>query len=73
MESRKYQLTIRCSAASVPAQLIILINTKKVNFNISNKDLSELTVGDFYLKKGENKIKIWVKSNLLRMDWIKFN
>ncbi|MBK7562162.1 MAG: cellulase family glycosylhydrolase [Chitinophagaceae bacterium] len=73
LESRKYQLTIRCSAASVPAQLIILINTKKVNFNISNKDLSELTVGDFYLKKGENKIKIWVKSNLLRMDWIKFN
>ncbi|MBL0272968.1 MAG: cellulase family glycosylhydrolase [Chitinophagaceae bacterium] len=73
LESRKYQLTIRCSATVVPAQLIILINTKKVNFNISNKDLSELTVGNFYLKKGENKIKILVKSNLLRMDWIKFN
>jgi len=30
-------------------------------------------VGAVKLKKGENKIKILVKSNNLKLDWLKFN
>jgi hypothetical protein len=73
LENRKYHLTMRGSAALVPAQIIILINNKKIDFKISNKDLSEVIVGDFYLKKGSNKVKIMVKANQFKMDWIKFN
>ena len=71
--NRKYQLTMRAAAGNSPAQMIILINNKKVAFTVSNTELSEVTVGDFYLNKGANKVKIIVKSRLLKIDWIKFN
>ena len=73
LDNRKHQLTIRASSYAVPASLLIEINNKKVAFNVGTKDLSELTVGNFYLKKGDNKIKILVQSNTLKLDWIKFN
>ncbi|HEY8658584.1 MAG TPA: hypothetical protein VIL78_06080, partial [Hanamia sp.] len=73
LDNRKHQLTIRASSYTVPASLLIEINNKKVAFNVGTKDLSELTVGNFYLKKGDNKIKILVQSNTLKLDWIKFN
>lgn len=73
LENKKYSLIIRVSAAVAPAHLTILINNKKVNFKISNKDLSEVSIGDYYLKKGNNKVKIKVRSNFLKMDWIKFH
>jgi endoglucanase len=73
LDNRKHQLTIRASSFAVPASLLIEINNKKVVFNVGTKDLSELTVGNFYLKKGDNKIKILVQSNTLKLDWIKFN
>jgi len=73
LHNKKYQLMIRASAATGPAQLILLINNKKTAFTVSKKDLGELTVGDFYLNKGDNKIRILVKSNNLKLDWIKFN
>ena len=70
---KRHQLKVRASAGIVPAQLLIWINNKKIQLTISNTDLSEVTIGDYYLKKGENKIKIMVKSNSLNLDWIKFN
>ncbi|MNY34651.1 hypothetical protein D3C86_1690080 [compost metagenome] len=61
------------SANDFPTELEIWINNKKVNFTVSNKDFSEVTIGNFKLIKGENKIKILVKSNSLKLDWFKFN
>lgn len=73
LDNKKHQLTMSASANDLPAALEIWINNKKVNLTISNKDLSEVKVGNFKLKKGENKIKILVKSNSLKLDWFKFN
>jgi endoglucanase len=71
MESRKYHFAIRASAADVPANFTFWINNKKAGFKVINKNFSEVAVGDFYLKKGDNTIKILVKSNTLKLDWIK--
>jgi len=73
LDKKKHLLTMSASANILPTDLIIWINNKKVNFTVSNKNLSEVTIGTFKLKKGENKIKILVKSNSLKLDWFKFN
>jgi hypothetical protein len=73
LENKKYQLIMRTSAEVLPAKLILSINNKNVDFTVSNKDLSEVTVGDYYLNKGDNKIKILVESNILKLDWLRFS
>lgn len=69
LDSKKHQLTIRASAAA-PASLIIWLNNKKMNFKVSSKELNEVTIGSFSLRKGANTIKIYVSSNQLKLDWI---
>jgi len=71
-DNSKHQLSIRASASGDPVKLTIWINGKKVNFSVKKKDLSEVKVGDFVLKSGENKIKIEVSSNTLKLDWFRF-
>lgn len=71
-ENKKYKLTIRASALADPARIIIIVNDKEINFTIAKKEMSEVTVADFYLKKENNKVRILVKSNGLKLDWIKF-
>lgn len=72
LENRKYTMTIRASAKSEPSEILILINDKEVKFKITNKELIELPVGNFSLKKGDNQVKIKVKSNILKLDWFRF-
>ena len=72
LDNNKHQLSLRASANGEPAKLTIWINNKKVNFSVKKKDLSEVKVGDFDLKNGENKIKIEVRSNTLKLDWIQW-
>jgi endoglucanase len=71
LENRKYNLTIR-AAASGAAELVVLINDREVKFNVTARDLTEVTIGDFTMKKGENMVKILVKSNSLKLDWLWF-
>lgn len=72
LDNGRHHLTINASANGMPAGLIIWVNEKKINVTIINKEWSELVVGDFYLKKGRNKIKVMVQSNALKLDWMKF-
>jgi len=67
---RNYQFTIKAAADIVPARIIIELNDRKFDFTIINKDWTEVTVGDFYLGAGENNVKILVKSNAVKLDWI---
>jgi hypothetical protein len=67
--NKSHRLIIRASAAE-PANLTIWINNKKISFMVSSNELNELTVGDFFVKKGVNKIKMRVNANLLKLDWI---
>jgi len=71
-DSKKYQFTIKASAEIVPARLSIELNDKIIDFQIINKDWTEVTVDDFDLNQGTNKIKIFVRSNSLKLDWISF-
>jgi hypothetical protein len=73
LDNEKHQLTMNASTNALPASLQIWINNKKVNFTANHKVLSEVIIGNFKLLKGENKIKILVKSNSLKLDWLKFN
>lgn len=70
LDNRKYQLIVRGSTSAEPARLTMLINNKKIRFTVSNKEFTEIMLGDFYLKKGDNKIKILVNTNNLKLDWI---
>ncbi len=72
LEERNYQFSIKAAADIVPARIIIQINDQKFDFMIINKDWTEVTVGDFSLKAGENKVQIQVKSNAIKLDWICF-
>lgn len=73
LTAKKYMLTLRASAAAEPAQLTVIINSKKVNVDIINTEFSEVSIGDYKLKKGKNTIKILAKSNVVKVDWIKCN
>jgi hypothetical protein len=73
LDNKKHPLTLRASAGAAPAQLIIWINNKKVVFSVRSKDWSELAIGDYQLKKGDNKIKIQVKSKTLKLDWLRID
>ena len=70
---KKHQLTIRASAVVAPASLTIWINNKKTVVNVIGKELLEQATGNYKLNKGENKIKIQVKSGTLKLDWFRFN
>ena len=72
LADRNYQFTIKAAADIVPARIIIELNDRKFDFTIINKDWTEVTVGDFYLGAGENKVRILVKSNAVKLDWICF-
>jgi len=72
LDNNKHQLSIKSSANGEPVELTIWINSKKVNFSVKKKELSEVKVGNFDLKKGDNKVKILVKSNSLKLDWLRF-
>lgn len=71
-DNKKHKLSIRASAWKAPAKFMISINKKESEFVINGKDLFENVIGDFSLNKGDNTIKILVKSNTLNLDWIKF-
>jgi endoglucanase len=73
LTAKKYMLTLRASAAAEPVQLTVIINSKKVNVDIINTEFSEVSIGDYKLKKGKNTIKILAKSNVVKVDWIKCN
>ncbi len=69
----KYDLTLRASAATVPTELAVSINKKKVNVLVTSKEFNEIHIGIHKLKKGKNTIKIRAKSNVVKVDWIKCN
>ena len=73
LDDNRHQMSIRTSAPGKPAKITIRINDRKVLFSVSDTSLTEVKVGDFKLNKGENKIKIEVQSNMLKLDWIRFN
>ena len=63
---------MRASAVVKPAKLIIVINNKKVNIEISSSDFSEVITGDYKINKETNSVKILVRSGTVKLDWIKF-
>ena len=73
LDNKKHQLTMRASAGIVPAGVSIWINNKKADLVVKSKEPGELTIGGFNLKTGDNKIKILSTSDILILDWIRFD
>jgi endoglucanase len=72
LAERKYHFTLKASADMVPAIAEIQVNDKTIEFQIINKDFTEVTVDEFDLKQGKNLVKIKAKSNPIKLDWICF-
>lgn len=70
LEDKTFRFSLKASSGAKPTKLSIEINDKKIISIVNNKNLTETTLGNFYLNKGENKIKILVKSNTIKLDWI---
>jgi hypothetical protein len=70
LTAKSYHLTLRASSVARLAQLIVIINGKKVTVDIPNTTFSEISMGDYKLKKGRNTIKILSKSNAVKVDWV---
>lgn len=73
LKKGKSRLTLRASAVGKPAKLILVINKKKVNVEISNSQFSEVIAGDYEINKEKNSVKILVRSGTIKLDWIKFD
>lgn len=69
LQKRKYRLTVRASAPDASAKAILWLNNKKIKISVKNKTLAEKVIGNYYLLKGENKLKILCNSNTLKIDW----
>lgn len=70
LTAKNYHLTLRASSVAGLAQLAVIINGKKVAVDIPNTTFSEISMGDYKLKKGKNTIKMLSKSNAVKVDWI---
>lgn len=70
LTAKNYHLTLRASSVAGLAQLTVIINGKKVAVDIPNTTFSEISMGDYKLKKGKNTIKMLSKSNAVKVDWI---
>jgi len=73
LNNHKHPLKIRASASNLPAQLTMWINNKKIKTMLTNNGWTETNLGNFKLKKGNNKVKILVRSANLKLDWIQFD
>lgn len=73
LHKRKHPLKIRASTSALPAELIIWINNKKTTHKVNTNLLTEASLGNFKLNKGNNIIKILVKSFNVKLDWIQFD
>lgn len=73
LDNEKHKLTIRISSVVEPAKIQILINDKKVSLGVTNKGFNEIIAGEYDLKNGENRVKIFIKSGVVKLDWLRFN
>lgn len=72
LKKKKLRLTIRASAAQEPLVLQIEVKGKKKVVQLTNTELAEIIAGTFTVKKGENRMKVLVRSGRLKLDWLKF-
>lgn len=73
LQNKESHLTIRASSDDMGSAINILVNDKASDLHVISKELVELNVGNYQLKKGKNRIKILVRSNSLKLDWLRFN
>jgi hypothetical protein len=72
LENKKLRLTIKAAAGQEPLVLQIEVNGQKKVVQLSDMDFSNRSAGIFALKKGKNRMKLLVKSGILKLDWLKF-
>ncbi|MFN8255309.1 MAG: cellulase family glycosylhydrolase [Bacteroidales bacterium] len=72
LEPKKCQLSIKVAAEIVPTRISLQLNGNNSEFEVINKDWTEVTVSEVSLNAGENELKIKVTSNQIKIDWISF-
>jgi hypothetical protein len=72
-DNKKHQLMVRMEAGSAPVRLLVSVNGRKVDITLRGKGTTEVSIGHFFLNKGDNKMKVLVKSNSLKLDWLRFD
>lgn len=69
-EKKKYNVSIQVKTTGQPSEMKLIINGKPVNLKVDQTDLNELKLTPQLFKKGENEMKVEVKSGSVDLDWI---
>lgn len=56
--------------AKKPAEIMFSVNSKSVNLKVDSSDWSEIKLDLQAFRKGENDLKVEVKSGAINLDWI---
>ena len=56
--------------ATHPAEIIFTVNGKSVDLKVNSSDWSEIKLNQQAFRKGENDLKVEVKSGDIKLDWI---
>jgi len=70
VESKKYKVTVKVKTIGKPATVTLFVNGESVSVRIANTGWTELNLKSKLFKQGENKIKIYVKTGSIELDWI---
>lgn len=71
LASSKRKLSIRVSQVQGPLVLQLRINKRTKEIKVTGSDFTEIDLGVFQIKKGENAARVFVKTGVLKLDWIK--
>ncbi len=70
LSGTKRKLVIRASAIRGPIVLQLRINNKKKEITVTEAALTAIDLGTVNIRKGDNKIRVLVKSGVLKLDWL---
>ena len=69
-EKMTCKVSLQIKAVQQPAKVILWINGKSIDLNVSQTDWSELKINPQTFRKGENDLKVEVKNGSIMLDWI---
>lgn len=69
-DQMKCKVFLQIKAVQQPSKVILWINGKSVELNVSDTGWSEMKLADQTFRKGDNDLKVEVKSGSVNIDWI---
>ena len=70
LDKMKCKVSLQIKAIQPPAKVLLWVNGKSVEVNVSETGWTEMKLNDQTFLKGDNDLKVEVKSGSVNLDWI---